>query len=408
MGAFEYTIIDERGREKKGTIEGDTAKHVRQKLRENGWSPLSVKEIAERSSSNKKSSISIGKPRGSLSTKDLALVTRQLATLVRAALPIEEALKTTAQQSEKPKLKRILISVRSKVMEGHPLADGFAEFPSAFPDLYVATVRAGEHTGHLDMILERLADYTEIRQALQQKVSTALIYPIALSVIAIAVVVGLLTFVVPQIVGVFENQSQELPNITIAMITLSDFIRNHWIALISVIGILLFGFSFGMKKEKFKFKVHQIYLRIPLIKKIVRGLNTGRFARTFSILISSGVPILDGLKISSKVISNLPMRNAVIEATSKIREGAGIGRSLEQSKQFPPITINLISSGESSGKLEEMLDRAAISQERDIEGLIATLLALLEPILIVTMGGVVMMIVMAVLLPIFEMNQMVG
>lgn len=408
MGAFEYTIIDERGREKKGTIEGDTAKHVRQKLRENGWSPLSVKEIAERSSSNKKSSISIGKPRGSLSTKDLALVTRQLATLVRAALPIEEALKTTAQQSEKPKLKRILISVRSKVMEGHPLADGFAEFPSAFPDLYVATVRAGEHTGHLDMILERLADYTEVRQALQQKVTTALIYPIALSVIAIAVVVGLLTFVVPQIVGVFENQSQELPNITIAMITLSDFIRNHWIALISVIGILLFGFSFGMKKEKFKFKVHQIYLRIPLIKKIVRGLNTGRFARTFSILISSGVPILDGLKISSKVISNLPMRNAVIEATSKIREGAGIGRSLEQSKQFPPITINLISSGESSGKLEEMLDRAAISQERDIEGLIATLLALLEPILIVTMGGVVMMIVMAVLLPIFEMNQMVG
>lgn len=408
MGAFEYTIIDERGREKKGTIEGDTAKHVRQKLRENGWSPISVKEIAERSSGSKKSSLSIGKPRGSLSTKDLALVTRQLATLVRAALPIEEALKTTAQQSEKPKLKRILISVRSKVMEGHPLADGFAEFPSAFPDLYVATVRAGEHTGHLDMILERLADYTEVRQALQQKVSTALIYPIALSVIAIAVVVGLLTFVVPQIVGVFENQSQELPNITIAMIALSDFIRNHWIALLSIIAILIFGFSFGMKKEKFRFKVHQIYLRIPLIKKIVRGLNTGRFARTFSILISSGVPILDGLKISSKVISNLPMRNAVIEATSKIREGAGIGRSLEQSKQFPPITINLISSGESSGKLEEMLDRAAISQEREIEGLIGTLLALLEPILIVTMGGVVMMIVMAVLLPIFEMNQMVG
>ncbi len=408
MGAFEYTIIDERGREKKGTIEGDTAKHVRQKLRENGWSPLSVKEIADRSSSSTKSSISIGKPRGSLSTKDLALVTRQLATLVRAALPIEEALKTTAQQSEKPKLKRILISVRSKVMEGHPLADGFAEFPSAFPDLYIATVRAGEHTGHLDAILERLADYTEIRQALQQKVTTALIYPIALSVIAIAVVVGLLTFVVPQIVDVFENQSQELPNITIAMIALSDFIRNQWIVLVSIIAVIILGFSFGMKKEKFKYRVHQIYLRIPLIKKIVRGINTGRFARTFSILISSGVPILDGLKISSKVISNLPMRNAVVEATSKIREGAGIGRSLEQSKQFPPITINLISSGESSGKLEEMLDRAAVSQERDIEGLISTLLALLEPILIVTMGGVVMMIVMAVLLPIFEMNQMVG
>ncbi|THB70172.1 MAG: type II secretion system protein GspF [Gammaproteobacteria bacterium] len=408
MGAFEYTIIDERGREKKGTIEGDTAKHARQKLREKGWSPISVQEITEKSGSSNKSALSLGKPGGSLSTKDLALVTRQLATLIKAALPLEEALKTAAQQSEKPKIKRILISVRSKVMEGHPLADGFAEFPSAFPDLYVATVRAGEQTGHLDTILERLADYTEVRQEMQQKVTTALIYPIALSVIAILVVVGLLTYVVPQIVEVFENQSQELPTITVAMIALSDFIREQWLILLLGFSTIFFGFSFGMRKEKFRYAVHKIFLKIPLIKKIVRGMNTGRFARTFSILTGSGVPILEGLKISSRVISNLPMRAAVTEATSMIREGAGIGRSLEQSKQFPPITINLISSGESSGKLEEMLDRAAINQEREIKGLIDTLLALLEPLLIVSMGGVVMLIVMAVLLPIFEMNQMAG
>ncbi len=408
MGAFEYTIIDERGREKKGTIEGDTAKHVRQKLREKGWSPIAVNEIAEKSASSKRNPLSIGKGGGSLSTKDLALVTRQLATLIKAALPLEEALKTASQQSEKPKIKRILISVRSKVMEGHPLADGFAEFPNAFPDLYVATVRAGEQTGHLDTILERLADYTEVRQEMQQKITTALIYPIALSVIAVAVVVGLLTYVVPQIVEVFENQSQELPGITIAMIALSDFIREQGFILLIGILILFSGFSWGMKKEKFRYRVHKVFLRIPLIKKIVRGMNTGRFARTFSILTGSGVPILEGLKISSEVITNLPMRNAVTEATSMIREGAGIGRSLEQSKQFPPITINLISSGESSGKLEEMLDKAAVNQEREIKGLIDALLALLEPLLIVTMGGVVMMIVMAVLLPIFEMNQMAG
>ncbi len=407
MGAFEYTIIDERGREKKGTIEGDTAKHARQKLREKGWSPISVQEIAEKSAGSKKS-LSLGSTGGSLGTKDLALVTRQLATLIKAALPLEEALKTASQQSEKPKIKRILISVRSKVMEGHPLADGFAEFPNAFPDLYVATVRAGEQTGHLDTILERLADYTEVRQEMQQKVTTALIYPIVLSVIAILVVIGLLTYVVPQIVEVFESQSQELPTITIAMIALSDFIREQWIFLVLGIIVILSGFSFGMKKEKFKYAVHRLFLKIPLIKKIVRGMNTGRFARTFSILTGSGVPILEGLKISSGVISNLPMRTAVTEATSMIREGAGIGRSLEKSKQFPPITINLISSGESSGKLEEMLDRAAVNQEREIKGLIDTLLALLEPLLIVSMGGIVMLIVMAVLLPIFEMNQMAG
>lgn len=404
MGAYEYSVVDEKGREKKGTIEGDTAKHARQKLREKGWMPINVIEVTE--SAKAKSGFGINFRRG-ISTKDLALITRQLATLVRAALPVEEALRTTAQQSEKQNIKRILVAVRARVMEGHTLADGLSDFTNVFPDLYIATVRAGEQTGHLDMVLERLADYVESRQVIQQKVMQAMIYPIALTVIALSVVVGLLIYVVPEIVQVFQSTGQKLPDLTLFMIAISEFLQNNGLFLIPAIIVIIVGFMFAMTKDPIKFKVHQFYLRLPIIKKLIRGMNTSRFARTFSILTGSGVPILEGLKISSKVIGNLPMRAAVIDATLRIREGASISKSLEQSRQFPPMTQNLIASGESSGKLEEMLDRAAASQEREIESTIGTMLALMEPLLIVVMGAMVMLIVLAVLMPIFEMNDLV-
>ncbi len=405
MGAYEYSVVEENGREKKGTIEADTAKHARQKLREKGLMPLSVVELSQSDSSEKKGGFSYG---GGMSAKDLSVITRQLATLIAAALPIEESIRTVAQQVEKQKIKRMLIAVRAKVMEGHALADGLAEFPRSFPSLFIATVRAGEQTGHLDTVLERLADYTENRQAIQQKITQAMIYPIVLCVIAVAVISGLLVFIVPKIANVFANQGQKLPDLTIFMMSASDFVIQYWYLIIGGVVTVTVLFMFAMTKEKFKYKFHQFLLRLPIIAKIVRGVNTGRFARTFSILTGSGVQILEGLKISSKVISNLPMRNAVVDATARIREGGGIGKSLEYSKQFPPMTINLISSGESSGKLEEMLDRAAVAQEREIESLIGTFLSLLEPLMIVGMGVIVMVIVMSVLLPIFQMNSMVG
>jgi general secretion pathway protein F len=404
MGAYEFTALDEKGRQKKGTLEGDTSRHVRQKLREKGWMPVQVVEVAD--NTRRKGSFGISFRR-KISTKDLALVTRQMATLVSAALPIEEALRTTAQQTEKAHVRRILIAVRSKVMEGHSLADGLSDFPNVFPDLYQATVRAGEQTGHLDVVLERLADYVESRQMVQQKVTQAMVYPIALIIIAITVVVGLLTYVVPEIVGVFESTGQPLPALTRVMIRTSDFLREYGIYLFLGIVALVVGFRWSMRKETFRYRVHQFYLRLPMLGNLIRGINTSQFARTFSILTGSGVPILEGLKISASVIGNLPMRVAVVEAASRIREGAGISRSLENSRQFPPITVNLIASGESSGKLETMLDRAAVSQEREIQGVIGTTLALLEPLLIVVMGGVVMVIVLAILMPIFQMNQLV-
>lgn len=404
MGAYEYRAVDERGREKRGTIEGDTARHVRQQLRDRGLIPVDVEEIQERSQQQQSFGISFQKR---ISTADLALITRQMATLVRAALPIEEALRITVQQTEKAHVRRILIAVRSKVMEGHSFADGLAEFPVTFPDLYIATIRAGEHTGHLDLVLERLADYVESRQVIQQKVAQAMIYPIVLTLIAVTVVSALLVYVVPEIVGVFETTGQSLPILTVAMIALSELMQAWGIYLLILILLIVTLFLWAMRSDPFRRRVHRFYLRIPLVSRMIRGMNTASFARTLSILTGSGVPILDGLKISAEVISNLPMREAITDAASRVREGAGISRSLENSKQFPPITLNLIASGESSGKLEEMLDRAAQSQEREIEGLIGTLLSLLEPLLIVVMGGVVLMIVIAVLLPIFQMNQLV-
>ena len=404
MGAYEYRAVDDKGREKKGTIEGDTARHVRQQLRDRGLIPVDVDEIQESSRQKQNFGVSF---RRRISTSDLALITRQMATLVRAALPIEEALRTTAQQTEKAHVRRILIAVRSKVMEGHSLADGLAQFPGTFPDLYLATVRAGEHTGHLDTVLERLADYVESRQVIQQKVTQALIYPVVLTLIAVSVVSALLIYVVPEIVGVFETTGQRLPVLTVAMIALSEFMQAWGIYLLILLVLAVFTFLWAMRSYPFRLRVHAFFLRVPLVSRMIRGMNTASFARTLSILTGSGVPILDGLRISAAVIGSLPMREAITDAASRVREGAGISRSLENSKQFPPITLNLIASGESSGKLEEMLDRAAQSQEREIQGLIGTMLALLEPLLIVVMGAVVMMIVIAVLLPIFQMNQLV-
>ncbi len=405
MGAFEYTALDVNGREKKGVLEGDTARQVRQLLREKSWVPLAVEEVVQREAKAGKPGITLLK-RG-ISATDLALITRQLATLVRAGLPLEECLSAVSQQAEKPRLKSMLMAVRSRVMEGHSLASGLSDFPHAFPELYQTTVQAGEESGHLERVLERLADYTENRQRMRQKIQLAVFYPALLTLVAIVVVGGLMTFVVPQVVQVFENIGQQLPPLTRYMIATSDFLRNYGLLLIVLIVLLVVGFNYMLRNDQTRYRFHQLLLKFPLIARLERGLNTGRFARTFSILTASGVPVLEAMRISAQVMSNLPMRKAVEEATARVREGAGIAASLEQSGYFPPMTTQLVASGEASGKLEEMLERAAINQESEIETLIAALLGLFEPLLILFMGGVVLVIVLAILLPIFDLNQLV-
>lgn len=406
MGAFEYTALDANGKQHKGVLEGDTARQIRSLLREKQLMPVDVVEVSVRETAAGKrwSGFSIGQR---VSTTDLALLTRQLATLSKAGLPLEEALLAVSQQTERPRVQSIMMGVRAKVMEGHTLAAGFGEYPRVFPEIYRATVSAGEQSGHLDTVLERLADYTEGREATRQKVLGALLYPIVLTVMCFGIVSLLLSYVVPKVVGVFENNRAKLPMMTQVLIAVSDFLRDWglWMLLaLAIAGVLFWRW---IQHPDARRRVHLWLLGMPLAGKLIRGFNTARFTRTLSILTASAVPVLDALRISGEVVTNLPMRDAVTAATARVREGAPIGRSLAASRLFPPMSIHLISSGESSGELEAMLDRAALSQERELEGLIAAVLGLLGPLLIVVMGMFVMGIVFAMLLPIFEMNSLI-
>jgi general secretion pathway protein F len=404
MGALEYSALDTGGRERKGILEGDTARQVRQLLRERQLLPVSVTEVAQKEAATQRKKFAFVRR---VSAADLSLFTRQLATLVRAGLPLEESLLAVSQQTEKPRVQSIVLGVRSRVMEGHTLADGLSEFPRVFPEIYRATVAAGEQSGHLDTILERLADYTENREQMRQKVLGAMLYPIVLSVMCFAIVSGLLVYVVPKVVEVFESSKAKLPLITRVLIGTSDFFREWGIWVLIALVIAGFGFVRWLKNPEARRRYHHFQLRMPLMGKLSRGFNTARFTRTLSILSGSSVPVLEALRIAGDVVTNLPMRDAVLEAAQRVREGAPIGRSLAQSKLFPPMTIHLISSGESSGELETMLERAAQSQERELDGLMNALVGLLGPLLIVGMGLFVMGIVFAMLLPIFELNQLI-
>ena len=403
MGAFEYVAMDQAGKQAKGLLEGDTPKHVRQMLRDRSLLPVSVTEVAQKEA-RRQSSFSLRK---GMSSGELALVTRQLASLSQSGMPLEESLLAVSQQNDNPRTKSILLGVRAKVMEGYSLADGLTDFPQAFPELYRATVAAGEQSGHLDIVLERLADYTEARQVLRQNITNAMVYPIALVVMAIGIISFMLATVVPKIVGVFQSTQAQLPGLTRGLIATSDFLRDYWLVLI--IGIAALGYMVWriLQQDGPRRRYHRILLSTPITGRLTRGINTARFTRTLSILAGAGVPILDALNISAEVIENLPMRDAVTDATIRVREGGSISKSLAVSKLFPPMMIHLVSSGEAGGKLEEMLDRAAVGQEREVDGLIAALLGILQPLVIVLMGGIVLMIVLAILLPIFEINNLI-
>ena len=341
MGAWQYVALDTGGRERKGVLEGDNARHVRQLLRDQQLMPVTVDEVEEKTEQHG-TGFSLKRGLGSL---DLALITRQLATLLQAGLPLEEALHAVSEQTEKSRIQSIVLGVRARVLEGLSLARGFDEFPRAFPTVYRATVDAGEQAGQLDAVLERLAEYTESRHSLKQKISQAMIYPIVLTILALSIVVGMLIFIVPRVVGVFENTGQQLPLLTELLIALSEFLQNWWFAVLAVIIIAAFAVRNALKNESIRRRWHRTVLKMPVFGRVATGVNTARFTRTLSIATSSGVPVLEALRISASVVENLPMRDAIEAAGLKVREGAAIGRSLSQSKLFPPMTIHLISSG---------------------------------------------------------------
>ncbi|KZY60510.1 type II secretion system protein GspF, partial [Oleiphilus sp. HI0065] len=331
MAAFDYVALDQRGRKQKGVLEADSARQVRQLLRDKGWMPLEANQAVEKKGSN-----GLLVRRKGLSVRDLALITRQIATLVQSGIPIEETLTAVASQSEKPAIRSMILAIRSKVMEGFTLADSLAEYPGAFPKLYRSTVAAGEAAGHLDLVLNRLADYTESRQAARQKIQLAAIYPIILSVVAIAIVVFLLTYVVPDIIEVFINNGQALPPLTQGLLNVSDFLA-AWGGALAVLMFLAFVvFRYMLRKKSFRFAWHKQLLMMPFVKKLSRGTNTAQFASTLSILTSSGVPLVEAMKISSEVLGNDCLKGSLQVAAQQVSEGASLHKALDNTGYFPP------------------------------------------------------------------------
>jgi len=403
LGAFDYSALDASGHTQKGVLEGDTARQIRSRLRDSGLTPLSVEPVVKKSAAGRHRR----RAQGGVSAGDLALATRQLATLAGSGLVLEEALQAVARQTGRKRLKSILHAARSRVMEGHTLASALGEFPEVFSDLYRATVAAGEQSGRLERVLERLADYTESRQRLNQKITLALFYPVLLSVVAIGVVIALLAYVVPQVVQVFENIGQQLPLLTRLLIATSDFVAGYGVLMLVAAIVALAGGRYVLGFEKPRLQFHRFLLRLPLVGRLITGLNTVRFTRTLGTMLDAGVPILEAFEVAGAVVTLLPMKYAIRVAAVRIREGAGVAESLARDELFPPVTVHLIASGESSGNLEAMLDRAADNQEQQLETLIGMFLGVFEPLLILLMGGLVLVIVVAILLPVFELNQLV-
>ena len=402
MAAFEYTAFDEKGSRKKGLIEADTAKQARQQLRGIGLSPVEVDQVSSQQES-KGGKIS----RDKISVPVISLITRQLSTLISAGQPVESALYAVSQQTTKNQAKKGLLSVRARVLEGYALSDALREFPRVFDSMYCASVHAGEQSGLLDIVMERLADFMESRQSLQQKTKLALIYPILLTVVSLLLVSGLLTFVVPQIIQVFEGFDQELPILTQWLIIISEFFKAHGLQLIISIFVLSFAYGQLLKLVWMRVLRDTVLLKLPMISYLVKLSNTSRFTRTMSILVSSGVPALDAMHISTEVVTNSLIQKSVIKAAEKVREGGSIHESLSRTGYFSPLVLQLISNGEASGKLGEMLERSAKAEESEFEGVTALFLGIFEPAMILVMGVVVLVIVLAILLPIFDMNDLI-
>ena len=405
MAAFEFQALDSSGKKNKGVLEADNARHARQILRERKLSPLSV-ELA--SQQEKKLANRGPWLQRRISAAELALITRQLATLVEAALPIESALLAVAEQCEKPRLKNMLMAVRSKVVEGYSLAEGLAEFPYVFDHLFRSMVAAGEKSGHLEQVLNRLADYTEQRQYMRSQILQAMLYPLILTGFAILVISILLAAVVPKIVVQFEHMGESLPGSTLFLIAASDFLRQYGVLVLLAILLAAVAWQRALQKPGLRLQWDQLVLRLGLLGKVARGLNTARFARTLSILNASAVPLLEAMRISAEVLSNSYMRLALADATARVREGASLKSALEQSRLFPPMMLHMIASGEKSGQLDAMLARAANAQDTEFETLVKVSLKVFEPVLVAVMAGMVLFIVLAILQPILALNNMVG
>jgi general secretion pathway protein F len=400
MEAFHYEAMDSAGRTVTGVIQADTPRQARAQLRAQGLLPstLGQAHARERASQLWARGISAG---------ELGMVTRQLATLLASGLTVEQSLSALIEEATDPKTKEVLAGVKAEVTAGLSFAGALGSYEKSFPDFYRALVQGGEDSGALPVVLQHLADYLDARQALKQKTGLALMYPALVTLVAVIVVTGLLVYVVPQVVQVFQQSRQSLPLLTRSLIALSDFLRATWPYIVGILVGAAIAARYALRNEATRRSWHAVVLGLPLVGPLVRGVNTSRFASTLAILVGGGIPLLSAMISSARVMSNMVMRDAVEKAIERLREGATLARSLSATKAFPPLLIHLVASGELSGKLEQMLERAARLETQTLERRLSVFLTLLEPLMILFMGGVVLLIVLAILLPIIQINQLV-
>lgn len=404
MAAFEYAALDGSGRQKKGVLEADSLRQTRQMLRDQGLVPLNVEPAAERRSRRSGGGFTFSRRLGAL---DRVLLTRQLSTLVAAGLPIEEALQAVAQQSEKQHVRSLVMGIRSRVLEGQSLAGSLAQYPRSFNHMYRSTVASGEQSGHLDSVLENLADYQERQFESRRDVEMAMLYPVLLTLLAFGIVGALMLYVVPDMVGVIENMGQELPLSTRVLIALSEAAQAYWWLFGALVVAGVVGGRWLLAQPDIRLTWDRQKLRLPLLSRISRASNAARYANTLSILTSSGVPLVEAMNIAAEVVSNTWLRRRLGDATQRVSEGTSLRVALEGVGYFPPMLLHMVASGESSGELDAMLDKVARYQQAEVERIVTTLVRLFEPLMLVAMGGLVMFIVMAILLPILNMNQLV-
>jgi general secretion pathway protein F len=400
---FRYQAYNVEGKLHKGVLEADSARQARSLLRDQGLTPYKVEVIA----ANDPAGGARFRP-VSLSGTELTQLTRGLASLLEAGLTVEQAFNALIEQAENERTRQVLAALRGEVIAGNTVAKALAAFPNVFPELYRTLVAAGETSGQLPRVLARLADYLEERAQLRARLSLALIYPVIVLVVALLVVGALLVYVLPQVVQVFQHAHQQLPLLTRALIAISGFLQATWWAWLALFAIASVALRAALKRPASRAAIHRMLWRAPAVGKVLRSLDSARLAATLSILVGSRVPILHSLEAGTGVMTLVPMREALTTAARGVREGMPLARALQATGAFPPVMVHLIASGETSGRLDESLERAARQQQNDIATRLAAFAALFEPLMIVFMGGAVLAIVLAILLPIFQLNQLIG
>lgn len=404
MPAFDYVALDANGKRQRGILEADSDRLARQQLREKQLIPVEVSE------SRKKQS---GKAEGfslfqGIGVKDLSLFTRHLATLVQSGIPLEEALHATARQTRHRRLQSVVMSLRSRVLEGHTLADGLRDFPRVFNPVYRSLVASGEQSGDLGQVLDQLADYTENAQQLRSTVVQAMVYPLALTVVAVLVIGVLMVYVVPKVVAQFDHYGQTLPLLTRVLISISEGMAAYWVHFLILLGLLFMAGRWWLRDESRRRRFHKCLLRVPIVGDVILAVDSARMLHTLGILLASGVSLIEAIKVGLGTLNNLHLQEGMAQVANDVREGKSFSFALQQMNELPPMAVYMITSGEQSGELDTMVRRSADNLAREVEAQVSIMTSLLEPLLIVGMGLVVVSIVLAILMPILQLNNLSG